>query len=230
MGKNDAMIELAHVTKRYRNAGGQVEALRDVCFRLEPGEFAAVLGPSGSGKTTLMNILGCLDSPTQGSYRLMGRQVGGLPPDQIARLRNRTIGFIFQSFNLVPALTALENVELPLAFRGQGKGARRALALEALEQVGLADRAGHRPRELSGGQQQRVAVARAIAARPALILADEPTGNLDRPAGDQVMALLRRLNRQGCAIVLITHDPQAARQARRRLRMEQGRLTEQGTG
>ena len=155
MGTNDAMIELIHVTKRYQNAGGRVEALRDVCFRLEQGEFAAVLGPSGSGKTTLMNILGCLDSPTQGSYRLMGREAGHLRPDQAAHLRNQVIGFIFQSFNLAPALTALENVELPLAFRGQNKADRRALALEALEQVGLADRAGHRPRELSGGQQQR---------------------------------------------------------------------------
>ncbi len=218
------MLELVHVSKTYQSAGGRVEALRDVSLRLAPGEFVSIIGPSGSGKTTLMNILGCLDSPSQGEYRLMGRQAGGLDPNQAARLRNQAIGFIFQSFNLAPALTALENVELPLAFRGQRRAIRRQTALEALTQVGLADRAGHRPSELSGGQQQRVAAARVIAAKPPLILADEPTGSLDREAGDQLMALLKRMNRQGCAVALITHDPRAAAQAPRRLRMEDGRL------
>ena len=218
------MLELFHVSKTYQGAGGRVAALRDVNLKLAPGEFLSVVGPSGSGKTTLMNILGCLDSPSQGEYRLMGQKAGGLAPNQAARLRNQAIGFIFQSFNLAPALTALENVELPLSFRGQSRALRRQAALEALAQVGLADRANHRPSELSGGQQQRVAAARVIAAQPPLILADEPTGSLDRAAGDQVMALLGQMNRQGCAVVLITHDPRAAAQAPRRLRMENGRL------
>ena len=218
------MLELFHVSKTYQGAGGRVAALRDVNLKLAPGEFLSVVGPSGSGKTTLMNILGCLDSPSQGEYRLMGQKAGGLAPNQAARLRNQAIGFIFQSFNLAPALTALENVELPLSFRGQSRALRRQAALEALAQVGLADRANHRPSELSGGQQQRVAAARVIATQPPLILADEPTGSLDRAAGDQVMALLGQMNRQGCAVVLITHDPRAAAQAPRRLRMENGRL------
>ena len=218
------MLGLFHVSKTYQGAGGRVAALRDVNLKLAPGEFLSVVGPSGSGKTTLMNILGCLDSPSQGEYRLMGQKAGGLAPNQAARLRNQAIGFIFQSFNLAPALTALENVELPLSFRGQSRALRRQAALEALAQVGLADRANHRPSELSGGQQQRVAAARVIAAQPPLILADEPTGSLDRAAGDQVMALLGQMNRQGCAVVLITHDPRAAAQAPRRLRMENGRL------
>ncbi len=218
------MLELFHVSKTYQGAGGRVAALRDVNLKLAPGEFLSVVGPSGSGKTTLMNILGCLDSPSQGEYRLMGQKAGGLAPNQAARLRNQAIGFIFQSFNLAPALTALENVELPLSFRGQSRALPRQAALEALAQVGLADRANHRPSELSGGQQQRVAAARVIAAQPPLILADEPTGSLDRAAGDQVMALLGQMNRQGCAVVLITHDPRAAAQAPRRLRMENGRL------
>ena len=218
------MLELFHVSKTYQGAGGRVAALRDVNLKLAPGEFLSVVGPSGSGKTTLMNILGCLDSPSQGEYRLMGQKAGGLAPNQAARLRNQAIGFIFQSFNLAPALTALENVELSLSFRGQSRALRRQAALEALAQVGLADRANHRPSELSGGQQQRVAAARVIAAQPPLILADEPTGSLDRAAGDQVMALLGQMNRQGCAVVLITHDPRAAAQAPRRLRMENGRL------
>lgn len=220
------MIDLDHVSKTYHSGSGLVQALKDVDLHIGRGEFVAVVGRSGSGKTTLMNILGCLDDPTEGVYRLLGLPVGSLENREKARIRNQEIGFVFQSFNLVPSLTALENVELPLTFRGEEPAKRREAARMALEQVGLAARAGHRPGELSGGQQQRVAIARAIAARPPLILADEPTGNLDPPAGEQVMELLRGLNAGGHTIVLITHDRGVARQAARRVRMEDGRLLE----
>ena len=218
------MIQLNHLTKTYKNAGGRVEALLDVSLHIPKGQFVAVLGPSGSGKTTLMNILGCLDEPTGGQYLLGGMPVPGASPKQKALLRNEQIGFIFQSFNLVPALTAQENVELPLAFRGLSPAQRREIAHHALEQVGLAPRAHHRPCELSGGQQQRVAIARAIAAAPPLILADEPTGNLDKPSGRLVMNLLARLHQKGHTLVLITHDPDVAALAQRRLTMADGRL------
>lgn len=220
------MIDLNHVSKTYRSGSGLVQALKAVDLHIGRGEFVAVVGRSGSGKTTLMNILGCLDDPTDGEYRLLGLPVGSLKSREKARIRNQEIGFVFQSFNLAPSLTALENVELPLAFRGEDPAHRREVARLALEQVGLAERAGHRPGELSGGQQQRVAIARAIAARPPLILADEPTGNLDPPAGEVVMALLRELNKAGHTIVLITHDLQVAAQAARRVRMEDGCLME----
>ncbi|RHO57405.1 ABC transporter ATP-binding protein [Ruminococcaceae bacterium AM07-15] len=221
------MLTLHHVTKTYGKGHLQVDALRDVELQVDTGEFVAVIGPSGSGKTTLMNILGCLDDPTQGEYLLGGVPVGRLSGREKAVLRNREIGFVFQSFNLVSSLTAQENVELPLVFRGMEGEKRRELSRLALEQVGLSRRAHHRPWELSGGQQQRVAIARAIAAHPPLILADEPTGNLDPPSGQQVMELLRRMNQNGHTIVLITHDAQVAAMAGRRLRMEEGQLQEQ---
>ena len=221
------MLTLHHVTKTYGKGHLQVDALRDVELQVDTGEFVAVIGPSGSGKTTLMNILGCLDDPTQGEYLLDGAPVGRLSSREKAVLRNREIGFVFQSFNLVSSLTAQENVELPLVFRGMEGEKRRELSRLALEQVGLSRRAHHRPWELSGGQQQRVAIARAIAAHPPLILADEPTGNLDPPSGQQVMELLRRMNQNGHTIVLITHDAQVAAMAGRRLRMEEGQLQEQ---
>ena len=221
------MLTLHHVTKTYGKGHLQVDALRDVELQVDTGEFVAVIGPSGSGKTTLMNILGCLDDPTQGEYLLDGVPVGRLSGREKAVLRNREIGFVFQSFNLVSSLTAQENVELPLVFRGMEGEKRRELSRLALEQVGLSRRAHHRPWELSGGQQQRVAIARAIAAHPPLILADEPTGNLDPPSGRQVMELLRRMNQNGHTIVLITHDAQVAAMAGRRLRMEEGQLQEQ---
>lgn len=221
------MLTLHHVTKTYGKGHLQVDALRDVELQVDTGEFVAVIGPSGSGKTTLMNILGCLDDPTQGEYLLDGVPVGRLSSREKAVLRNREIGFVFQSFNLVSSLTAQENVELPLVFRGMEGEKRREFSRLALEQVGLSRRAHHRPWELSGGQQQRVAIARAIAAHPPLILADEPTGNLDPPSGQQVMELLRRMNQNGHTIVLITHDAQVAAMAGRRLRMEEGQLQEQ---
>ena len=221
------MLTLHHVTKTYGKGHLQVDALRDVELQVDTGEFVAVIGPSGSGKTTLMNILGCLDDPTQGEYLLDGVPVGRLSGREKAVLRNREIGFVFQSFNLVSSLTAQENVELPLVFRGMEGEKRRELSRLALEQVGLSRRAHHRPWELSGGQQQRVAIARAIAAHPPLILADEPTGNLDPPSGRKVMELLRRMNQNGHTIVLITHDAQVAAMAGRRLRMEEGQLQEQ---
>ncbi len=221
------MLTLHHVTKTYGKGHLQVDALRDVELQVDTGEFVAVIGPSGSGKTTLMNILGCLDDPTQGEYLLDGVPVGRLSSREKAVLRNREIGFVFQSFNLVSSLTAQENVELPLVFRGMEGEKRRELSRLALEQVGLSCRAHHRPWELSGGQQQRVAIARAIAAHPPLILADEPTGNLDPPSGRQVMELLRQMNQNGHTIVLITHDAGVAAMAGRRLRMEEGQLQEQ---
>ncbi len=226
-GGKGKMIDLTHICKDYRSNGCRIQALRDVNLTVDDGEFVAVVGRSGSGKTTLMNILGCLDEPTQGCYRLDGRLVAQMSGSQRAWVRNRQIGFVFQSFNLAPALSALENVELPLAFRGEVPALRRKLALQALEQVGLRQRASHRPAELSGGQQQRVAIARALAARPPLILADEPTGNLDQAAGEQVMELLEELHRSGHTIVLITHDNAVAARAGRRVRMEDGVLREE---
>ena len=195
-------------------------------LRVPKGDFLAITGPSGSGKTTLMNILGCLDRPTSGSYLLDGAPVGALGGAAAAHIRNRKIGFIFQSFNLIGSMSALENVELPLVLRGESRKTRRALALDALEQVGLDSRAGHRPTELSGGQQQRVAIARVLAARPPLILADEPTGNLDGKTSREILSILQELNRGGQTIVMITHDDSISAAAPRRMRMDGGRLTD----
>lgn len=218
-----ALIELQHVSKIY-SGGEQVRALDDVSLTVEDGEFVAVIGQSGSGKSTLMNILGCLDVPTRGRYLLAGRDMSRVSPAAGAAVRSRKIGFIFQGFHLIPSLTAEENVELPLIYRGMGREERRRRTAEALERVGLSLRVRHRPSELSGGQQQRVAIARALAASPPLILADEPTGNLDSASGAQIMEMLHALNRDGHTVVLITHDNAIANAAGRRIVIRDGRV------
>ncbi|MBR5537741.1 MAG: ABC transporter ATP-binding protein [Clostridia bacterium] len=218
------MIQLEHICKTYEKHGAAVHALKDVDLRVEKGAFVAVTGPSGSGKTTLMNILGCLDRPDSGIYRLDGQTVAHLENAGAARLRNRKIGFVFQSFNLIGSMSALENVELPLVLRGVGRKVRREAALAALERVGLSQRSSHRPCELSGGQQQRVAIARVLAQAPPLILADEPTGNLDGASSRDILSVLRGLNGEGQTIVMITHDDSIAASAPIRMRMEAGRL------
>ena len=218
------MIRLENVTKTYEKYGQTVRALEEVSLHVPKGDFLAVTGPSGSGKTTLMNILGCLDRPTAGRYLLEGATVEGLGGAAAADIRNRKIGFIFQSFNLIGSMSALENVELPLVLRGEGRKLRRQKALEALARVGLQDRAGHRPAELSGGQQQRVAIARVLAAQPPLILADEPTGNLDGRTSREILSILQQLHKEGQTLVMITHDEGIAAAAPRQMRMEQGRL------
>jgi len=218
------MIELRSLEKTYRMADNTVKALDDISVTVHEGEFAAILGASGSGKTTLMNIIGCLDANYSGQYRLCGQDVSRLSGRALSMIRNRKIGFIFQGFNLIDSLTALENVELPLIYRKTPTNVRQRLAREALETVGLTQRAFHKPSQLSGGQQQRVAIARAIASRPDIILADEPCGNLDSRSGAKIMKLLCELNRQGRTIVLITHDESAARAARKVIRLADGRI------
>ena len=219
------MIRLENITKTYEKHGQTLRALEDVSLHVPKGDFLAITGPSGSGKTTLMNILGCLDRPTTGRYLLEGTTVEGLGGAAAANIRNRKIGFIFQSFNLIGSMSALENVELPLVLRGESRKSRRQKALEALERVGLQTRAAHRPAELSGGQQQRVAIARVLAAQPPLILADEPTGNLDGATSREILSILQQLHREGQTIVMITHDDGIAAAAPRQMRMEQGRLS-----
>lgn len=219
------LIELQHISKRYKGGGG-VQALHDVSLAVEQGEFAAVIGQSGSGKSTLMNILGCLDVPSGGRYWLNGRDMSHASAAESAWVRSRKIGFIFQGFHLIPSLTALENVELPLLYRGMRKEERRRRALESLSRVGLGERIRHRPSELSGGQQQRVAIARALAASPPLILADEPTGNLDSASGSDIMQMLHELHKEGHTIVLITHDLSIAETAERRIVIRDGRIVE----
>ncbi len=218
------MIELTGVDRIYRGPGGQpVEALKDVTLTIERGDFLAIVGASGSGKSTLMNVLGLLDRPDAGHYRLDGEDVAGLDVDRQARLRNRRIGFVFQAFHLLPRTSALENVELPLLYSDRTSVA--GLGRRALEQVGLGDRLLHRPSELSGGQQQRVAIARALVNEPDLLLADEPTGNLDAGSGAEVMELFESLHRAGRTIVVVTHDPAVAAHCRRVVRIERGRMT-----
>ena len=219
------MIELRGITKSYGTGEAMVRALDGVDFRVERGDFIAVMGPSGSGKSTTMNIIGCLDTPTSGQYLLLGQEVGGLDRDQRALLRQNFLGFIFQGFNLLPRTTALENVELPLVYQGVPQDERRERAMAALDKVGLADRAGHKPSELSGGQQQRVAIARAIVTRPQLILADEPTGNLDSARSREIMLLLQQLNRdEGMTVLMVTHEPDMAAYATRVATFVDGRL------
>ena len=219
------MIRLENITKTYEKHGQTLRALEDVSLHVPKGDFLAITGPSGSGKTTLMNILGCLDRPTTGRYLLEGTTVEGLGGAAAANIRNRKIGFIFQSFNLIGSMSALENVELPLVLRGESRKSRRQKALEALKRVGLQTRAAHRPAELSGGQQQRVAIARVLAAQPPLILADEPTGNLDGATSREILSILQQLHGEGQTIVMITHDDSIAATAPRQMRMEQGRLS-----
>jgi len=219
------VIELRQVGKVYGAGQAQVSALRGIDLVISRGDFVAVMGPSGSGKSTCMNILGCLDSPTSGSYRFDGVEVGNLSRDQRARLRRNYLGFVFQGFNLLGRSTALENVELPLVYRGLPAAERHRRAGEALAQVGLEDRAHHRPNELSGGQQQRVAIARAIVTHPEVLLADEPTGNLDSERGREILELLTLLNReQGLTIVIVTHDTTIAKWTKRAVRFLDGRI------
>lgn len=219
-------IELREASKIYRSGAAQVQALAGISFRVARGEFVAIVGKSGSGKSTLMNILGCLDTITKGSYYIGSRDVAVLSEKDLSDLRNREIGFIFQGFNLISSLTAIENVELPLRYRGLSRRERRQLSVQALERVGLGHRLGHRPGELSGGQQQRVAIARAIAAWPPILLADEPTGNLDQASGHEVMEILCQLWREGRTLILITHDPSIAAVASRVVTITDGRITE----
>ncbi len=218
------MIRIEHIYKIYHMGDIEVPALCDVSLHVRPREFVAVIGPSGSGKSTLMNMVGCLDTPTSGTYYIEGQEVSRLRENQLAAIRNRKIGFIFQGFNLLPKLSALENVELPLIYMGIAASERRKLALEALARVGLTDRIHHRPSELSGGQQQRVAIARALSSRPPIILADEPTGNLDSKSGMEVMAMMKELHAEGKTIVLITHDNDVAKQAGRTIRIQDGMI------
>jgi putative ABC transport system ATP-binding protein len=223
----DQVIEVEGLSKEYPMGEDIVQALRAVSFQVEAGAFVALMGPSGSGKSTLMHLLGCLDTPTNGRYQLNGRDVSHLSRRTRAEVRNRHIGFVFQSFNLLPRLSTLENVMLPLHYRRRGDGETRSekeLAALALDQVGLGDRSGHKPTELSGGQRQRVAIARALVTNPALILADEPTGNLDSRTGADILDLLAALHENGRTIILVTHDAQVAARARRVLHMQDGRI------
>ncbi len=219
-----SVIAIKSLWKIYRTGEIAVEALRDANLEIVPGEMLAIMGPSGSGKSTLMNLIGCLDRPTQGSYLLMGEEVSNKTDNELAEIRNRRIGFIFQSYNLLPKLTALQNVELPLVYRGTPAKERRRSALEALESVGLGNRTHHRPKELSGGQMQRVAIARTLAQRPAILLGDEPTGNLDSRSGAEVMGVFQDLNRQGSTVVLVTHDENVAAHCKRVIRLRDGEI------
>jgi len=216
------MISMEGIQKTYRVGDTEVAALRGVSLRIEKGEFVALMGPSGCGKSTLMNIMGCLDTPGAGSYRLDGQEVAGLDDDTLSAIRNQKIGFIFQSFNLLPRATALENVSLPLIYSDQSGIEARAVAV--LSSVGLAERMDHKPPQLSGGQQQRVAIARALITDPVILLADEPTGNLDTKSGEEILLLFRELHRQGRTIVLVTHDPHIAGHAERVIHLKDGAI------
>jgi putative ABC transport system ATP-binding protein len=222
-----SLLRLDGVTRTYDMGHIQVQALRGIDMAVEEGEFVAIVGPSGSGKTTMMSILGCLDRPSSGRYELAGNDTSTIPDDGLARIRSRTIGFVFQSYNLLPGTTALENVATPLLYQGVGRRERHDRARAALEQLGLGARLSHEPTELSGGEQQRVAIARALVTNPAVLLADEPTGNLPVQQGLEVMALFRQLNAAGRTVVLITHNPEVAEVARRRIHLLDGRVVEE---
>lgn len=219
-----ALVEIRDVCKIYNPGENEVRALNHVSVIIDEGEFVAIIGQSGSGKSTLMNMLGCLDVPSSGSYHLHGQSVAELDDDELSDIRNREIGFIFQGFNLIPNLTAIENVELPLIYRGVGKSKRMELSRIALEKVGLGNRMDHKPAEMSGGQQQRVAIARAIAQAPPVILADEPTGNLDSRSSQEIMGILKELHSEGRTVILITHDNEIASQAKRVIKIKDGRI------
>jgi len=217
-----SLIRLQKLSRRYKMGGEFVHALREVSLDIQRGDYVAIMGPSGSGKSTLMNLIGCLDTPTSGEYELNGNRVSEMNDNQLAEIRNREIGFIFQTFNLLPRSDALRNVELPLVYAGISSHERRQIAMEALASVGLADRVHHKPNELSGGQRQRVAVARALVNKPALLLADEPTGNLDSKTGAEIMALFDQLSLHGNTIIVVTHEEDIARQSRRIIRIRDG--------
>ena len=227
------MIDLKNIAKIYDMGSVKVQVLNGISLHVDEGEFISIIGPSGSGKSTLMNIIGCLDVPTEGEYYLDGKEISTYNEKQLSKIRNQKIGFIFQKFNLLPKLTALENVELPLIYRGMNHKERRQRSIDALEKVGLSDRMSHNPTELSGGQQQRVAIARALAGDPPVLLADEPTGNLDSKSGTDVMNLIRQLSSEGKTIVLITHDNEVAKAAQRIITIKDrlildGNITKEG--
>ena len=224
------LIMLQEICKVYNPGENEVRALDNVNLEIEENEFVAIIGQSGSGKSTLMNMLGCLDVPTDGTYMLHGQDVSHMTDDELSDIRNREIGFIFQGFNLIPNLTALENVELPLIYRGIGKKEREELSVSALQKVGLEKRLLHKPSEMSGGQQQRVAIARAIAQAPPVILADEPTGNLDSGSTKEIMQILRELHKEGRTVILITHDNEIAMQARRVIKIKDGKIESDSKG
>ena len=217
-----SLIRLQNVSRRYQMGAETVHALRDVSLEIQRGEYVAIMGPSGSGKSTMMNLIGCLDTATSGRYELNGIGVSDMDDNQLAEIRNREIGFVFQTFNLLARSNALHNVELPLIYVGIPAAERRKIALEAIAQVGLADRMHHKPNELSGGQRQRVAVARALVNKPSILLADEPTGNLDSKTGEEIMALFDELSRKGNTIIIVTHEENIARQSRRIIRIRDG--------
>lgn len=221
-----ALIHIENMKKIYNPGENEVRALDGIDLDIEKGDLVAIVGHSGSGKSTLMNMLGCLDTPTSGKYVLDGQNVASMTDNQLADVRNKEIGFIFQGFNLISNLDAVENVELPLVYRGVSKNERKQLAMEALKSVGLEDRMKHKPNEMSGGQQQRVAVARAVAAKPPIILADEPTGNLDTKSTQEIMEILKELHRSGRTVIIITHDEEIASQAHRVIRILDGRIEE----
>jgi putative ABC transport system ATP-binding protein len=220
------LIDIRNITKEYQMGQEKVHALSGVTLGVARGEYVAIMGPSGSGKSTLMNLIGCLDTPTSGSYVLNGREVARMSDDELAAIRNQEIGFVFQTFNLLPRTTAIHQVELPLVYSGLGRRDRRERAIKALEAVGLGDRMSHQPSEMSGGQRQRVAVARALINDPSILLADEPTGNLDSQTGNEIMGLFEDLNRRGNTIVLVTHEEDIAAHARRIVRLRDGTVRE----